>query len=85
MRNPDSDTLLTYVADLELEVDRLRKQGQFVQTEVQETLKRIHLFCRNNPDPTQSRRWAESTRHQAVVGGAGGLARAARLSPRSTR
>src|SRR5229473_221016 len=31
--------LLAYVADLELEVDRLRKQGQFVQHEVRESLK----------------------------------------------
>src|SRR5436309_523060 len=37
--------LLGYVADLELEVDRLRKQGQFVQHEVRESLKRIHLLC----------------------------------------
>jgi signal transduction histidine kinase len=33
--------LLPYVADLELEVDRLRRQGQFVQQEVRETLRRI--------------------------------------------
>src|SRR5207248_1222599 len=37
--------LLAYVADLELEVDRLRKQSQFVHHEVRETLKRIHLLC----------------------------------------
>lgn len=37
--------LLAYVADLELEVDRLRKQGQFVQHHVRGTLSRIHLFC----------------------------------------
>ena len=37
--------LLAYVADLELEVDRLRKQGQFIQHEVRETLKRIRLHC----------------------------------------
>jgi signal transduction histidine kinase len=37
--------LLPYVADLELEVDRLRKQSQFVQHEVRATLKRIHLLC----------------------------------------
>jgi signal transduction histidine kinase len=33
--------LLAYVADLDLEVDRLRKQGQFVRHEVHATLKRI--------------------------------------------
>src|SRR5262249_29504039 len=37
--------LLAYVADLELEVDRLRKQSQFVQHEVQEALKRTRLLC----------------------------------------
>src|SRR5437868_12825819 len=41
----DAHLLLSYVADLELEVDRLRKQGQFIQQEVQATLKRIHLLC----------------------------------------
>src|SRR5436190_10838776 len=38
-------TLMVYVADLELEVDRLRKQGQFVQNEVRGTLKRIQTLC----------------------------------------
>ncbi|MBV9122677.1 MAG: hypothetical protein JO112_04920 [Planctomycetes bacterium] len=37
--------LLAYVADLELEVDRLRKQGQFVQHHARKTLKRIHRVC----------------------------------------
>jgi signal transduction histidine kinase len=37
--------LLTYVTDLELEVDRLRKQGQFVQHETRTALKRIRLLC----------------------------------------
>jgi signal transduction histidine kinase len=36
--------LLAYVADLELEVDRLRRQAQFVQHEVRGTLKRIQLL-----------------------------------------
>ena len=40
-----SQILLAYVADLELEVDRLRKQTQFVHHEVRESLKRIHLLC----------------------------------------
>jgi len=43
--------LLAYVADLELEVDRLRKQGRFVQHEIRETLKRIQLLC---TDATQA-------------------------------
>jgi signal transduction histidine kinase len=37
--------LLTYVADLELEVDRLRKQAQFVRHEVRQAIKRVRLFC----------------------------------------
>jgi signal transduction histidine kinase len=37
--------LLAYVADLELEVDRLRKQSQFVQHEARGTLKRVRLLC----------------------------------------
>lgn len=37
--------LLTYVADLELEVDRLRKQYQLVQHEARGTLKRIQTLC----------------------------------------
>ena len=37
--------LLAYVADLELEVDRLRKQGQFVRHQVRDTLKRVKLLC----------------------------------------
>jgi signal transduction histidine kinase len=43
--------LLTYVANLELEVDRLRKQGLFVQHEARETLKRIHLLCSASSGP----------------------------------
>jgi signal transduction histidine kinase len=37
--------LLAYVADLELEVDRLRRQGQFLQHELRGALKRIQLLC----------------------------------------
>lgn len=37
--------LLAYVADLELEVDRLRKQGQFIHHETWEIVKRIHQLC----------------------------------------
>lgn len=37
--------ILAYVADLELEVDRLRRQGRFMQHEVRETLKRIRAIC----------------------------------------
>jgi signal transduction histidine kinase len=41
--------LLAYVADLELEVDRLRKQSQFVGQQVSETLKRIRQLCAPGP------------------------------------
>jgi signal transduction histidine kinase len=58
--NPDASNtrlLLPYVAALELEVDRLRKQGQFFQQEVRGTLNRIQLLCtegtqaRDTPPP----------------------------------
>jgi signal transduction histidine kinase len=39
--------LLAYVADLELEVDRLRTQGRFIRREVRETLKRIGATARD--------------------------------------
>ncbi len=41
--------LLAYLADLELEVDRLRKQGQFVGQQVKETLNRIQRLCAAGP------------------------------------
>src|SRR5437763_1551509 len=44
-RDSSVPTLLTYVADLELEVDRLRRQGQFVRQEMKETLRRILQRC----------------------------------------
>lgn len=43
----DVARMLTYIADLELEVDRLRKHGQFCQLETLGTLKRIRLLCGN--------------------------------------
>src|ERR1700686_2184049 len=44
-RTTNNQLLLAYMADLELEVDRLRKQGLFIQHEAWGTLKRIRLFC----------------------------------------
>ncbi len=41
----NNHVLLAYLTDLELEVDRLRKQVQFVQHETRTTLKRIQLLC----------------------------------------
>lgn len=46
---------MAYVADLELEVDRLRKQSQFVQNEVRGSLKRIHALCTDNPGAGDAR------------------------------
>lgn len=37
--------LLAYIADLELEVDRLRKHCQFLQHEALDAVKRIHTLC----------------------------------------
>lgn len=39
--NPESHRLLAYVANLELEVDRLRKQGGFVRSELHAGLQRL--------------------------------------------
>lgn len=41
----DTHRLLAYVADLELEVDRLRKQGGFIHHEIGAGLKRILELC----------------------------------------
>lgn len=48
-KGPDVHRLLPYVADLELEVDRLRRQGQFVQQEVREALRQIRRLCAEAP------------------------------------
>ncbi|MDB5314119.1 MAG: hypothetical protein JWO38_8321 [Gemmataceae bacterium] len=42
---PDISRLLAYVADLELEVDRLRRQSRFVEQKATETLSRILRLC----------------------------------------
>jgi signal transduction histidine kinase len=42
---PGGDRLLAYVADLELEVDRLRRQGTFIEREATGTLLRILKLC----------------------------------------
>ncbi len=44
------NVLLAYVADLELEVDHLRKQGQLVQQETRDALKRIRRSCAGTAD-----------------------------------
>ncbi len=42
--------LLAYVADLELEVDRLRGQARFVQLELRESLKTMRDLCTSSRD-----------------------------------
>ena len=51
--NPSSndELVLTYVADLELEVDRLRKQSQLLQSEARQTILRIRELT-NDVAPT---------------------------------
>ncbi len=41
----NSHLLLTYLADLELEIDRLQKHGQFLQFQVTDCVKRIQSAC----------------------------------------
>jgi signal transduction histidine kinase len=38
--------LMAYVADLELEVDRLRKRGDFLERTARETIRQIHAVCK---------------------------------------
>jgi len=49
--SPDHQRLAAYVADLELEVDRLRRQGQFVRQAVHDTLKVIIGHADGAPNP----------------------------------
>jgi signal transduction histidine kinase len=55
---PDADRLLAHIADLELEVDRLRRQTRFIEQKATETLSRILRLCTEpaagNPMPTLS-------------------------------
>jgi signal transduction histidine kinase len=50
LTSPDTARLLAYVADLELEVDRLRRQGRFIEKQAAETLTRILRLC-TGPGP----------------------------------
>ena len=54
--NPSSNAhmLLAYVADLELEVDRLRKQEQFLRHEARDMLGRVQSICRSEAPPEDS-------------------------------
>lgn len=64
--------LLAYVADLELEVDRLRKHCQFLQQEACDAVKRIQSLCSNQaaqPDskPGPLAEIEQTTNHLAAV------------------
>jgi signal transduction histidine kinase len=63
--------LLAYIADLELEVDRLRKHAQFLQQESGETVQRIQQACRDATPPNGSSlpfaEVKEATQHFAEV------------------
>ena len=70
--NAHTHVLVAYVADLELEVDRLRKHYQFLQQEAREATKRIHTLCsstESQPDGLASRltEIEQITSHLAAV------------------
>jgi signal transduction histidine kinase len=50
---PATHRLLAYVADLELEVDRLRKQGGFIRHEVRDGLRRVERLAAGPADPAE--------------------------------
>jgi K+-sensing histidine kinase KdpD len=49
----EADVLLPYVTDLEFEVDRLRKQGQFVEDQAWAALKRTQSLCSETNFPAE--------------------------------
>lgn len=51
-RQPEMHRLLAYVADLELEVDRLRKQGTFIRHEVRDGLRRLERLSASSAGVT---------------------------------
>lgn len=54
-RPPDNHRLLAYVADLELEVDRLRKQTGFLRHEFGEALRPVAAHCAAADDGVETR------------------------------
>ncbi len=53
-RSVNNQPLLAYVADLELEVDRLRKTGQFLRHEARAALQRVLAICGANVESNGS-------------------------------
>ena len=76
--------LLAYVADLELEVDQLAKQGQYVRQEVRQTLKRVHGLC-HNEGPGGNAKAALAEVNQITTELATGSPRAGRAARVSSR
>lgn len=54
-RISENHVLLAYVADLELEVDHLRKKSQFVDQEACEALRRMQPYLADASDPSKTR------------------------------
>jgi signal transduction histidine kinase len=63
----NANLLLAYVADLELEVDHLRKQGQFVQQEARDALNRIVHCCTAGGEPASLSEIEAAARELAAV------------------
>lgn len=65
-QKPTTDRLLGYVADLELEVDRLRRQGRFIEKQTAETLKQIIRLCSRSGgrEPLSILAEVDATAHQ---------------------
>ncbi|MCI0684147.1 MAG: ATP-binding protein [Gemmataceae bacterium] len=51
-REPDLQVLLAYVTNLELEVDRLRREGRFMQNQLRETLKWMRTLTAPTATPS---------------------------------
>lgn len=60
----DIHRLLAYVAELELEVDRLRKQGRFVRQEVRSGLSRVERLSAGPAAPAEV---SDAVKHLAAV------------------
>ncbi len=64
---PEPHRLLAYVADLELEVDRLRKLSGFMRHKMGEGLKRIPGLCTDTPDGSEVRSETASAVRELVA------------------
>jgi signal transduction histidine kinase len=62
-----TDRLLAYVADLELEVDRLRRQGRFIEKRATQTLTHVINLCAGGGNPAALGEVAAEARELADV------------------